>query len=511
MTRDHAIAAPTSDQSAFPLISLVGATKRYHGVAAIEGVDLTLERGEIHALVGENGAGKSTLCKVLSGVVQLDEGQLSINGAPVTFKSPRDALQAGIAMVYQETSLVPTMTVGQNIELGHESAFNRLSRVNIGAQQLLRKMNFHVDPTVLVSSLGAAKKQMVEIGRALRADARVVVFDEPTATLTPEERLNLFYVMSDLRDAGVGIIFVTHALEEALSVSDRISVLRDGLLQTTRQSAELSRDEIVRQMVGRSIELPVNVSSVRSREIHDKVLRVENLTMGTTVKSMTFSAYRGEILGLAGLIGSGRTETAQIIAGMRKRNRINGGRILLHDRPVRYRHPQQAIRDGIAYITEDRKLDGFFETASVEENIYLGAMAKHPFRRMVVSRRNRRRLADGLIAKLNIRAINAQAKVVELSGGNQQKVTVAKSLVQDPEVVIFDEPTRGVDVGAITEIHDSIRAMSGAGKVVIVISSYLPEILAISDRILVARNGRIAAEFGSEDATEEKIMYAAVH
>ena len=494
-----------------PVVSLVGATKRYRGVAAIEGVDFDLYPGEIHALVGENGAGKSTICKVLSGVVRLDEGQLRIDGRDVQFRQPRDALQAGIAMVYQETSLVPSMTVGQNVEFGHEALFNRLGRVNIGAQQLLRRMNFHVDPTALVSTLGAAKKQMVEIARALRADAKVVIFDEPTATLTPEERLNLFYVMNDLKAAGVGIVFVTHALEEALEKSDRITVLRDGTLQMTAAVSGVTRDEVVRRMVGRTVEMEVLPAQARAHRAEDKVLEVKNLTMGTAVKNMTFSAYRGEILGLAGLIGSGRTETAQVIAGLAKRNRINGGQILVRGRAVRYRQPHDAIRDGVAYITEDRKLDGFFETAGIEENIYLGDLARFPLRRILVTAGRRHRVAEPLVRALSIRSINPSAKVIELSGGNQQKVTVAKSLVQEPEIVIFDEPTRGVDVGAITEIHAIIRSLRDAGKAVIVISSYLPEILALSDRVLVARNGRIAAEFGREDATEESIMYAAVH
>lgn len=497
--------------AAAPLLSLVGATKRYRGVPAVEGIDFTVLPGEIHALVGENGAGKSTICKILSGVVRLDEGQLLVQGNPVVFKEPRDALSAGVAMVYQETSLIPTMTVGQNIELGHEKFFNRLTGINISAQQLLRKMNFHVDPALPVSALGAAKKQMVEIARALRANASVVIFDEPTSTLAPEERLNLFYVMRDLRDAGVGIIFVTHALEEALELSDRVTVLRDGVAQETKSAASLTRAEVVRLMVGRSVEVDAPAAATARPRPMDKALLVENLTAGSAVRNMTFSAYRGEVVGLAGLIGSGRTETARVIAGIDKRNRINGGRVVVNGRDVRYRQPHEAMRNGIAYITEDRKLDGFFETASIEENVHLGYLARHPLRRLFVTRRRRRAATESLIEALKVRTINNAAKVVELSGGNQQKVVVAKSLVQEPNIVIFDEPTRGVDVGAIAEIHALIAALRDQGKAVIVISSYLPEVLAVSDRVLVARNGRIAAEFSRAQATEEKIMYAAVH
>jgi simple sugar transport system ATP-binding protein len=492
-----------------PVLRVSAATKTYKGVHAIHEVDFDLMPGEVHAMVGENGAGKSTLCKAIAGAVQLDGGEIRIDGRPVSFTTPADALRHGIAMVYQETSLVPTMTVAQNINLGHERALTRYRTLNIAAQQLLQSMSFNVDPAAYVSTLGGAKKQMVEIARALRSDARVIIFDEPTASLTPEEIMHLFQVIDDLKRAGVGIVFVSHALEEALQISDRVTVLRDGRRQITEPSTKLTRAELVRHMVGRDVEY-ARLAQDGPPARREKVLSVQNVTMGTVVKNMTFSAYAGEVVGIFGLIGAGRTETAKIITGALKRNRIHGGSILLKGRPVRYRVPKQAMNDGIAYLTEDRKLAGFFETMGIEDNIFLGALATKKKRRWLYSPRERRRIAQPLMDRLRIRTINRNALVIELSGGNQQKVVIAKSLVQEPSVIIFDEPTRGVDVGAIAEIHQIIRGLAEEGKAVVVISSYLPEVLAISDRILVARQGRMVAEFNAAEATAEKIMYAAI-
>ncbi|PXY27865.1 ABC transporter ATP-binding protein [Prauserella muralis] len=508
---EHADARSESDGD--QLVELSQVTKTYRGVHAIRDVDFGLRAGEVHALVGENGAGKSTLCKILAGAVRHSSGEMRVGGQTVAFRRPHEALEHGIAMVYQETSLVPTMTAAQNIELGHEKLLTRFRSLNINAQQLLQSMNFQVEPAAYVSTLGAAKKQMVEIARALRSQAQTIIFDEPTAALTPEETLHLFDVISDLRAAGIGIIYVSHAIEESLQIADRVTVLRDGERVATLQAKSTTRDEIVRYMVGRALTgsraqtRPVTAEPARRR----KVLEVENLILGDIVRNMSFSAYAGEVLGIAGLIGSGRTETAKIIAGELKRNRLHGGRVLLNGKPVRYRVPKQAIDDGIVYITEDRKLDGFFETMTIADNLYLGYLAsRRGRRRWLMSGRQRDRLAKEWTERLRIKAINADAKIVELSGGNQQKVVVGKSLVAQPEVVIFDEPTKGVDVGAIEEIHELIRRLADDGKAVIVISSYLPEVLSVSDRILVARFGRTVAEFSREEATQEKIMYAAI-
>ena len=511
LASERAQSAP--DVSRRPVITIRAGSKIYGGVHAIEGVDFDLHAGEVHALVGENGAGKSTLCKAIAGAIRLTSGIFCVDGEPVDFRSPHDALAAGIGMVYQETSLVPTMTAAQNIELGNEKLLTRFRTLNIQAQQLLQSLNFHVDPATPVALLGTAKRQMVEIARAIYHKARVIIFDEPTASLTPEEIVHFFSLVRDLRARGVGVIYISHALEESLKISDRITVLRDGKVVVAAPTSEMTREKLVRFMVGRDIK-QTYYARVRDRKTHgraDKVLVVENVTMGAAVKNMSFSIYAGEVVGIAGLIGSGRTEIAKIIFGALKRNLINGGMIYLRGRPIRYRVPKQAIDDGIVYITEDRKLNGFFETMRIDDNIYLSRLATKAGFAFFLSRVARSRLANFWVERFKISALQRKARIVELSGGNQQKVVIAKSLAQEPSIVIFDEPTRGVDVATIPEIHAEIRRLAEEGKAVVVISSYLPEVLAVSDRILVARLGRIVAEFDGATATEDMIMYAAIH
>ena len=495
-----------------PVLKVVNGSKIYGGVHAIEGVNFDLFSGEVHALVGENGAGKSTLCKAIAGAIGLTAGEIYVDGEPVTFEQPRDALASGICMVYQETSLVPTMTAAQNIELGNEKLLTRFRTLNIQAQQLLQSLNFHVEPATPVGLLGTAKKQMVEIARAIYNKARIIIFDEPTASLTPEEIVHFFHLVRDLRARGVAIIYISHALEESLQIADRITVLRDGRLVITAPAKSLTRDALVQHMVGRQVAQAVYGRASRpAHHRQDKVLTVENVTMGMVVKNMSFSVYAGEVVGIAGLIGSGRTEIAKIIFGALKRNLVNGGTIRLRGRPIRYRVPRQAIDDGIAYITEDRKANGFFETMIVDDNVYVGRLATRSGFSFLLSRARRSKLANYWVERLKINALQRKAKIVELSGGNQQKVVLAKSLGQQPSIIIFDEPTRGVDVGTIPHIHSEIRRLADEGKAVVVISSYLPEILAVSDRILVARTGRIVAEFDAAGATQDKILYAAVH
>jgi len=496
-----------------PILELVNGTKEYRGVPAVKDVTFTLHRGEIHALLGENGAGKSTLTKMLAGVVAPTAGDILIEGQKVEFATPSEALKRGIAMVYQETSLVPSLSVAQNIYLTDRKRFHRLRGINIAGQQFLQSLNFHVDPTAMVSSLGAGQKQMVEIARAVHHNAQVIIFDEPTATLTPEEKHQFFSLVERLKARGVSIIFISHALEEALQVSDRITVMRDGQHVVTDVTSAFDREKIVRAMVGRSLsdELYGTHKDRQVRRAGDKVLSVQNLSMDSVVRNTSFSAFAGQITGVFGLIGSGRTEAAKVVAGVLKRDLFHGGQVRLNGRPVRYRVPRPAVRDGIIYVTEDRKIEGFFETMSIAENIYLAAMAGGRTKSAAVSMAEMRALANEWIAALNVKAINGDARVIELSGGNQQKVVVAKALVQKPKLIIFDEPTRGVDVGAIAEIHQLIGRLADDGIAVIVISSYLPEILQLSDRILVCRQGRIVEEFDGGKTDEETIMYAAVH
>ncbi|PHP65643.1 ABC transporter ATP-binding protein [Zhengella mangrovi] len=498
-----------------PVVSLRQAVVRYGGSAAIDGIDFDLRAGEVHALLGENGAGKSTLTKVMAGVVHLSEGEMLVDGAPVSPSTPKDALALGIAMVFQETSLVPTMTVAQNLYLGQERAFNRLRGINIAAQQFLQSLNFDVNPTVTVAMLGAAKRQMVEIARAVLHNVRVIIFDEPTATLTPEEKQHFFKLVKNLKARGVSVIFISHALEEALMIADRITVLRDARHVLTEATGRLDRETIIKAMIGRDLSQSFyghrrgDTDAVRPEG--RRLLSVQNLRMAGVVKNTSFSVFAGQVTGVFGLVGAGRTETFKVVAGALKRNFLHGGEVVLNGRPVRYRTPAPAIRDGIAYITEDRKVEGFFETMTPPRNIHVGKLARSWRSQPLAPKREERQLGETWRTALNIKAVSGDVKVIELSGGNQQKVVIAKSLVQDPDLIIFDEPTRGVDVGAIAEIHEIINRLADAGKGVVVISSYLPEILALSDRILVARQGKIVEEFSAGEADEKKIMYAAIH
>jgi simple sugar transport system ATP-binding protein len=495
-----------------PILELRQATKKYAGVPAIENVDFSLNTAEIHALVGENGAGKSTLTKVMAGVVALTSGQMLIDGKEVAPKTPLEARHLGVAMVFQENSLVPTMTVAQNLFLGQEKYFNRLRGIYIAAQQFLQSLNFDVSPTATVSLLGAAKKQMVEIARAVLHNARVIIFDEPTASLTPEEKKYFFDLVRDLKKRGVSVVFISHALEEALQISDRITILRDGKHVVTDETKNFDRARIVQAMVGRDMSQTVygrRKETVRPRG--ERILSVQNLRMASMVKNNSFSIFAGQITGVFGLVGAGRTETFKVVSGVIKRDFFHGGEILLRGKPVRFAVPALAVQAGVAYITEDRKVEGFYETMSIARNVYMGLLAKLAGKRNFFSRSESASVGDDWVKKLNVRAISKDVKVVELSGGNQQKVVIARSLVQEPDLIIFDEPTRGVDVGAIAEIHQLLNKLADEGKAVVMVSSYLPEVMALSDRILVSRQGKVVEEFSALEATEEKIMYAAIH
>ncbi|RWB19708.1 MAG: sugar ABC transporter ATP-binding protein [Mesorhizobium sp.] len=496
-----------------PIVRLENVTKTYRGVPAVKNVTFDLRKGEIHALLGENGAGKSTLTKIIAGVVDATSGKMFHRGVETAYASPHAALEAGIAMVFQETSLVPSMTVAQNLYLGTEKFLNRLRGTYISAQQFLQSLNFPVDPNAMVATLGAAKRQMVEIARAVHHNAEIIIFDEPTATLTPEEKRHFFALIRRLKARGVSIVFISHALEEALMIADRITILRDGELVITDDTSSFDRDRIVAAMVGRSLSGQIyrQRDEAKLRKAGRKVLSVQDISMSNIVRNNSFSIFEGQITGVFGLIGSGRTETFKIVSGIYKRDFLRGGAIELDDRPVRYLVPAEAVADGIVYVTEDRKSEGIFETMGIADNLFGGLLAAGREKAWVINQQEMRQLSAEWTKTLNIRAINDNARVVELSGGNQQKVVIGKGLVQKPRIVILDEPTRGVDVGAIAEIHQIINRLADEGLAVVVISSYLPEIMNLSDRILVCRQGRIVEEFSPAEATEEKIMYAAVH
>ncbi|MYB34449.1 MAG: sugar ABC transporter ATP-binding protein [Gammaproteobacteria bacterium] len=488
-------------------------SKEYRGVKAVQNVDFDLQQGELHSILGENGAGKSTLTKLMAGVIEPTNGELFVNDQKVEFQSPSEALKMGIAMVFQETSLVPSMTVAQNLFLGNERFLNRLRRINILAQQFLQSLNFTVSPTALVMSLGAAQRQMLEIARAVRLNANILIFDEPTASLTPEEKKHLFSLIQRLRESGVSVIFISHALEESLQISDRITVLRDGEKILTEPTGNLDRNKVIQAMIGRSLSYSIDQyrSQQNIRPAGRRIMSVQGLSMGNLVKNNSFSVFSGQITTIFGLVGSGRTETAKIISGIYKRDFARGGQIDFHGRAVRYRVPSKAVADGIVYVTEDRKNEGFFDKMTVGENLYSGYLSSKTHNGLTVSMREMRDISRSWIKKVSIKAINDNANVVELSGGNQQKTVIGKTLIQEPELCFFDEPTRGVDVSAIDEIHELIGNLADSGLAVIVISSYLPEVRKISDRILVCRQGRIVEEFSPTDVSDKDIMFAAVH
>jgi ABC-type sugar transport system ATPase subunit len=498
-----------------PIIKIEKGCKVYSNVYAIRDIDFELYKGQVHALAGENGAGKTTLVKPLAGAIELTSGRLLFEGVERSFKSPAESLKAGIATVYQSSGLVPTLTVAQNIELGRSKILTGLSSLVIRTQQILTALNFDVDASATVNKLGAGQKQMVEIARAVSWNAKVIIFDEPTASLAPEEKEHFFDIIRNLQKKNIGVIYISHALEESLEIADRITVLRDGQLVITDKAESFTRESLIKAMVGRDVAKTHYVRLKQSDKIKSKkrkkVLSVQNIIQGTVVKNLSFSLYEGEIVGMAGLVGSGRTEVAKVITGIVKRQFLYGGMIYFNGKPIRYRTPKEAIDDGIVYITEDRKVNGYFETMTVTNNIYMGYLATRMQRSFLVSSKMAENVGEYWRNRMNIRTLDKSAKLIELSGGNQQKVVIAKSLVQKPKVVIFDEPTAGVDVGAIEEIHKFIIELAKDGIAILLISSYLPELLSISDRILVTRLGQIVQELNSEEATEEKIMFAAIH
>ncbi len=503
--------SPQDANNASPVLQVSGGGKLYGDSWAIRAVDVSLHVGQCLGLAGENGAGKSTLSKAIAGAIRLTEGEITYLGEKQVFKAPIDALRCGIAIVYQETSLVSSMTVAQNVHLGTEKLFHTRRSSTIQAVQLLQSIGFHVDPSALVSTLSAAQKQMVEIARALHWNARVLIFDEPTATLTPEEKQHLFALFGQLKQRGVALVFISHALEELLDQCETISVLRDGELVLCEPATSLTREEIVKHMVGREMSLSGSRTWPSHASAGEKTVSVENIYMGQAVKGMSFSLYAGQVTVMAGLVGAGRTEVAKILSGSFRRRFLHGGRIYLDGKPIRYRTPAQAIRDGIVYVTEDRRANGFFETMSIEENIFIGWEAIQRWTKFFSSKSQSRRIAEHWMANVDIRAAGLSSLVKHLSGGNQQKVVFARAILQKPKVVIFDEPTKGVDVGAAKDIHRVIRELAENGVAVLVISSSLPEVLEVADRILVTRLGRVVEEMDPRDATPERIMFAATY
>ncbi|WP_299944818.1 sugar ABC transporter ATP-binding protein [uncultured Ruegeria sp.] len=491
------------------LVDMTGIDKFFPGVHALKSVQFDLDPGEVHALMGENGAGKSTLMKILSGIYQRDGGTLMIEGQEVSPKSPREAQDLGIGIIHQELSLMNDLTVAQNIFIGREprKSFGRLDEATLNAQtaEIFASMNLNLDPKALVGSLTIAKQQMVEIAKALSFRSKVLIMDEPTAALNDAEIAELFVIIRRLKAEGVGLVYISHKMDELKQISDRVTVMRDGEYVGTVVAAETPISQIIAMMVGREVkEEPLDVPDLGDAEMS---LQVNGLSRGKEIQDVSFSVQKGEILGLAGLMGAGRTEVARAIFGADPKD---SGEIQVHGRVTSITSPTDAVKAGIGYLSEDRKHFGLATGMNVRDNIALASMDLFTGAGGVLNDGKISNSAKTYIKQLGIRTPSDVQEVRLLSGGNQQKVVIAKWLLRDCDILIFDEPTRGIDVGAKSEIYKLLEELAGQGKTVIVISSELPEIMRLSHRIAVMCEGRLTGILpGGKDTTQEDIMHLA--
>jgi ABC-type sugar transport system ATPase subunit len=492
---------------AAPLIEMRGIVKSFPGVQALRGVNLSLQSGEVLALIGENGAGKSTLTKVLGGAHPADEGTIAIDGRETPFRSPHDSRRAGVAVIYQEFNLVPGLTSVENIFLGREvtrAGFVAQKQERGRAAALFKRLGAEIDLDAPCRRLSTAQQQLVEIAKALACEARIIVMDEPSAALTTHEVVRLFDIIRDLQRQGIGIIYVSHRLDEVLAIADRVTVLRDGKNVGESPISQISRIEMIELMVGRELkeEFPP-----RSVTIGAPRLEVSGLRRGRAVRDVSFALRRGEILALTGLVGAGRTETVRLIFGADPRE---AGEIRLDGRALAVHSPQDAIAAGIGLLTEDRKLQGLVLGHSVRENFGLPNLTWLSSHGFVQLRREREEFGR-YVDRLRIKMPNQEQRAGDLSGGNQQKVVLAKWLARNCSILIFDEPTRGIDVGTKYEIYLLMNELVAAGKAIVMISSDLPEVLGMADRILVMHRGRVTGEIeDARCATQEQIMQLAV-
>lgn len=485
-------------------LEMEGIHKRFHGVHALKGVKFNLKPGEVHALMGENGAGKSTLVKVLTGVIHGDEGKITYKGDEVRYETIRQSQEAGISIIHQELNMIPHLSVAANFFIGRERSkgvFLKDKEMITECAKVFEELNMNIDPEEIMRNLTVGNQQMVEIAKAVSQNAELLVLDEPTAALTEVEIDSLFAIMEDLRSRGIGMIYISHRMDEIKRITDRVTVLRDGQYIGTVNSHEVTKEEIINMMVGRVIyEEPKEVSNVP--EDAPVVLEVKNLNRGNKVKNVSFNLRKGEVLGFAGLMGAGRTETARLIFGADEKD---SGEIYVNGKHVDIKFPHDAVDNGIGYLSEDRKRYGCALSMSVANNnamAYLDHFVKHGLindEMMEVS-------ALEYVEKLSIKTPSVEQLMKNLSGGNQQKVIIAKWLHRNSEILIFDEPTRGIDVGSKSEIYHLINVLAEEGKSIIVISSELQEILRMSDRICVMCEGRLTGELDISEATQENIM-----
>jgi len=494
-----------------PLIRMRGIVKWFPGVHALKGVDLEVHAGEVLALMGENGAGKSTLIRILGGAHAPDSGTIEVQGRATSINSPLDARRVGISIIYQEFNLVPALSARENIFLGREPRRVCLvpaSRERRLARELFQKLDLPIDPDTPVRDLTVAGQQIVEIARSLAGDARVIVMDEPTAALSPREVSSLFRIIRELTGQGIGVVYVSHRLDEIFEIADRVTIFRDGEHVATQPIGELTRERMIELMVGRKLENEFPARKDRTGLVPDRSgLSVRNLNRGRAVRDVSFSVRRGEIVALTGLVGAGRTETARLIFGADRRD---SGTIHLDGRELSLRTPRDAIAAGICLLTEDRKHQGLVLNRSILENFGLPNL-KQFVRGGFIRQRQERAALQGYIEQMRIRVSSPDQRTSHLSGGNQQKLVLAKWLQRNTEVIIFDEPTRGIDVGAKYEIYLLMQQLAEQGKAVLMISSELPEVLGLADRILVMHDGCVTGELSDvRNVTQEMIMDLAI-
>ena len=495
-----------SENATAPLIELVGISKSYGGVHAVEDVSFGIHPSTIHALVGENGAGKSTLVKVLTGVIQPESGELLVDGEPQRLADPQSAHRLGIVAMYQEPTVFQDLTVAENVFAGRHPrrAIGTVDwrAMRTEASRILRELGADFAPDTPVRGLGVADRQLLEIARALTSSARLLIMDEPTAALSPHEVDKLFATVRRLRERGVAVVFISHRLEEVDAIADTVTVLRDGRHIATRPAAGLSQAEIIRLMVGRSLDA---LFPKEESEVGDVVLRARGLTHRGVFSNVSFDLHRGEIVGLAGFVGAGRTEVARSIFGI---DRLDAGELWIDGSRFRPRSPRAALRRGLAYLPEDRLQQGLVQPMSIAVNASMAVLPRLTPGGILRPRRERS-LARRFMEQLSIRATSPAQIVRSLSGGNQQKVVLSKWLAAEPGILILDEPTHGVDVGTKADVHQAISHLAANGLTILLISSELPEILGMSDRVLVMREGRLVAEFPRDAATQERIIEAA--
>lgn len=487
------------------LLEMRGITKEFPGVKALDGVNLTVRAGTVHALMGENGAGKSTLMKCLFGIYAKDSGTITLDGKEVSFKSSKEALENGVAMVHQELNQALTRSVTDNLWLGRYPKVGGIM-VSEGimrrrTQEIFEELDVHVDPRAIMSTLPVSQRQMVEIAKAVSYDSKVIVFDEPTSSLTEVEAEHLFRIINMLRSKGCGIIYISHKMEEILRISDDVTIMRDGQWVATRPAKELTMDEIIRLMVGREL---TNRFPPKDNVPGDVILEVENLSgKYTRLQEASFQLHKGEILGIAGLDGSGRTEVLENLFGAMTKG---SGTIRLHGREIRNRTPRESIKNGFALLTEERRATGIFGIRDIRDNTVISNLKNYLMGGICLSDKKMKADTDWAIQAMRIKTPSQSTQIRSLSGGNQQKVIIGRWLLTKPEVLLLDEPTRGIDVGAKYEIYQLIIELAKEGKGVIMVSSEMPELLGVCDRILVMSGGRLAGEVDAKATSQEEIL-----